>query len=124
MKHKNKVEEVRKCLTPVEYWEWRTTIAELNTEKQNYYKTEMEFKLLQKDAEIHAVRMQLFQRTRMDAVKDALRNAQAEYERFTGVLEKSLGQSLKNKVIDDVTFEVKELPDETNKPAGNGHNKE
>lgn len=124
MKHKNKAGEVRACLTPAEYWEWRTTIAELNCEKQNYYKTEMEFKLLQKDAEIHAVRMQLFQRTRMDAAKDALRNMQTEYERFTGVLEKSLGQSLKNKVIDDVTFEVKELPDETNKPTGSGQNKE
>lgn len=106
--------EIKSALSPVEYWEWRTTISDLETEKQKLLKAELEYKLLQRDAEIHAIRQQLFLRTRMDAAKQGFLKAQAEYERFKGVLEKSLGQSLNNKIIDDITFEVREVPDENN----------
>lgn len=105
---------MRNALTAAEYWEWRTTIGELDIEKQKLANAHLEFKILQRDAEIHAVRQQLFLRTRMDAAKQSLEKAKAEYERFKGVLEESLGQSLNNKVIDDITFEVSDAPSETN----------
>ncbi len=118
------MEQIRTALSPVEYWEWRTTIQELETEKQRFLNAELLFKLMQKESEIHAVRQQLFQRTRMDAAKAALQGAHSEYERFKGVLEKSLGQSLNNKVIDDITFEIREVPDENINPVGNDQKKE
>lgn len=112
-------EQIRTALSPAEYWEWRTTISELEVQKQKLLNVELQFKIMNKETEIHAVRQQLFQRTRMEAAKTALIEAQSEYERYKGVLEKSLGQSLNNKVIDDITFEIRELPDENNKlPKG------
>jgi hypothetical protein len=113
-----KQSKIRTALSPAEYWEWRTTIQELETHKQKLLNTELQLKLLQKESEIHAVRQQLFQRTRMDAAKNALQQAHSEYERFKGVLEKSLGQSLSNKVIDDITFEIRNVPDENKNPIG------
>jgi hypothetical protein len=100
-------------LSPAQYWEWRTTIMELEIAKEKTKSAQLEYKLLQKDAENLSIRTQLFLRTRMEAVKDEAGKAKAEYERFKQVLEEDLGQSLNNKVIDDVTFEVRELPDET-----------
>lgn len=111
--------EVRTHLSPAEYWEWRTTIMELQLARKDAEKTTLELKLLQKETEMLAVRQHLFQCTRMDAARKAVEAAQVEYERFKGVLEKSLGQSLNKKVIDDITFEVRELPDENNKPPAN-----
>lgn len=116
--------QVKTALSPGEYWEWRTTISDLEVAKQKLLNTEISLKLMQKESEIHAVRQQLFQRTRMDAAKTALQEAHSEYERFKGVLEKSLGQSLNNKVIDDITFEVRDVPDENNNPVGYDQKKE
>jgi len=110
--------KVRTALSPAEYWEWRTTIADMEIAKQKLANMELTYKLLQKESEIHAVRQQLFLRTRMEAARDALKSAHSEYERYKGVLEKSLGQSLNKKIIDDITFEVRDLPDEHNQPSG------
>jgi hypothetical protein len=107
-------EQIRTALSPAEYWEWRTTIAELEVRKQKLLCSELQHKVMTKEAETHVVRQQLFLRTRMEAAKTALLEAQSEYERYKGVLEKSLGQSLSNKVIDDITFEIREMPDENN----------
>ena len=107
------MEEKRTALSPAEYWEWRTTIAELDVARHNLMKAELEFKLMQQEAEILNVRQQLFVRTRLQGAKDKYREFQNEYERYKLELEKTLGESLSGKVIDDVTFEVKPLPDET-----------
>lgn len=118
------MEQIKTALSPGEYWEWRTTICELEIAKQKLLNVELQFKIMNKETEIHAVRQQLFQRTRMDAAKTELQGAHSEYERFKGVLEESLGQSLNNKVIDDITFEIRELPDENNKQAVDSQTKE
>lgn len=116
--------KIRTALSPVEYWEWRTTISDMEVAKQKLVNAELQFKLLSKESEIHAVRQQLFLRTRMEAAKDALKSAHSEYERYKGVLEKSLGQSLSNKVIDDITFEIRDLPDEKQQQGENTQKKE
>lgn len=103
-------------LSPAQYWEWRTTIAEMEIAKEKHKTAQAEFKLLQKEAENLSVRTQLFLRSRMEATKTEVQNASAEYVRFKEVLEKDLGQSLNKKLIDDVTFEIRELPDETIQP--------
>ena len=107
-------------LSAGEYWEWRTTITEMNIKKSELKNTELEFKLLQKESEMLAIRQQLFIRTRMDAAKNGLQEAQTEYERFKTVLEKSVGMSLSNKIIDDITFEIRDLPDENNNTPQKG----
>lgn len=103
-------------LSPAQYWEWRTTIAEMEIAKEKHKTAHAEFKLLQKEAENLSIRTQLFIRTRMEAAKAEVQTTSTEYARFKEVLEKDLGQSLNKKLIDDVTFEIRELPDETQQP--------
>lgn len=102
-------------LTPAEYWEWRTTIAEIRIMEARCKCSELEFKLLCKEAEILSVRTQLYKRTQIEAAKEKLDAATAEYVRIKEALEVRLGTSLNGKVIDEVTFEVKVLPDEAPK---------
>lgn len=111
-------------LTPAEYWEWRTTIGDLSLAKEKFRTTQLEAKLLQKEAETLHIRTQLFLCTRLESAKAEVAKTLAEYERFKGALEESLGQSLNNKLIDDVTFEIRELPDANNQPPPQGATKE
>lgn len=104
--------EARYTLTAAEYWEWRTTIAELRQAELMEEKYELQHKLMQKDAEITMVRAQVFAKTKLDASKQAKEMAKQEYDRFKKALEGALGYSLNGKMIDDLTFEVKELPEE------------
>lgn len=97
-------------LTPAQYWEWRTTIAELEIKKEKLEREKLSLQLMNRDTELLAVRTQLFLRTRMESAANAVKDAQTEYDRFKGVLEKSVGQSLNNKLIDEITYEIKEVP--------------
>lgn len=105
--------ELRNKLTPAEYWEWRTTIADLEIAKEKMSKLVLELKLLQKEAEILNARQQLFQLTKLAAARENVKYAQHEYDRFKGELEKVVG-SLNDKMIDEFTFEIKDLPEQTN----------
>jgi len=48
-------------------------------------------------------------KTKMESIKAQTKAARKEYDDFTSKIESELGISLKGKVIDDVSFEVKEL---------------
>lgn len=106
-------------LTPAEYWEWRTTIAEMETAKANHRCVEMEVKLLSKEAEILAVRTQLHRSAKLEGARKQSVDMQAEYARIKEALEGRLGVSLSGKVIDEITYEVKELPNESPIPQAN-----
>jgi hypothetical protein len=101
---------VKNKLTPAQYWEWRTTISELDVKKEKLESTKLQLQLLQKESELSAVKIQLFLKTRMELASNAVKDAQTEYDRFKGVLEKCVGQTLSNKIIDEITFEIKEVP--------------
>jgi hypothetical protein len=104
--------QVRESLTGLEYWEWRTTISELDVAREKLMKTDLEIKLLNKEAEILSIRTQLYKSTKLAAEKEKFTSAQKEYERFKKQLEESLGRSLSNTVIEDHTFLIRDLPDE------------
>ena len=99
-------------LTAAEYWEWRTTIAEMQVAEARYKCTELEVKLLYKEAEVLAVKTQLHRKGAVEGAKTRLGEAQAEYARIKEALEGHLGVSLNKKIIDDVTYEVRDLPEE------------
>lgn len=98
-------------LSAAQYWEWRTTIAELDSAKHKLIRCELEHKFLGKEAEMLLLRAQLFSKTQFELARNTVHAAHAEYERFKKVLEESVGISLSGKVIDDVTFEIKTLPE-------------
>lgn len=109
------VEAVEKPkLNREDYWEWRTTIAEFNDAKSKLELNEARLKLLQKDVELSMVKQQLHAATLVRSSRESADSAKAEYHRFKKVLEEKLGRSLDNCVIDDVTFEVKNLESTTN----------
>jgi len=95
-----------------EYWEWRCTIAEMQCEKHKYLSAEATVKLLQKNVETAEAQVKLFAATALRAAREGSDAAKSEYFRFKKSLEEKLGTSLDNKVIDDLTFEVKSLPKE------------
>jgi len=105
-------------LHAAEYWEWRTTISEMDVAKEKAKLADAELKILYRDTEIASLRAKLHQSAVVSKARTALENAQAEYARFKGVLEGRLGVSLNNKVIDDITFEVKDLPEANNNQEG------
>lgn len=104
----------KKALSPAQYWEWRTTISEMQTAQAQHKISELELKLMQKDAEIQIARIQLFQKLKVEQSQKSFEAAQAEYKRFKEVLEKDLDVSLNDKIIDEVTFEIKDVPKENN----------
>lgn len=104
--------EIKTALSPAQYWEWRTTISEREVAQEKLRTASLELNLLQKEAEVLAVRTQLFVRTRLELAKAEAGSAHAEYARFKGELEKDLGQSLNNKLIDDTTYEIRDAPEQ------------
>lgn len=98
------------ALTKEEYWEWRTTIAEMNTAKEKLTATHLQHQVLRRDAELLSVKAQLFKSTVIDAAQKESEEFRSEYDRFKAVLEERLGLSLSGKMIDDITLEVRDLP--------------
>lgn len=101
-------------LSPAEYWEWRTTISEMYEANLKGRLADAELKLLNRDAELAQARIRMYQLSSVQQAKQGIQTAKEEYERYKGVLEARLGFSLNEKLIDDVTFEVKDLPKEPN----------
>lgn len=104
---------MEKSLSPAEYWEWRTTISEMDTKKEVLKTRELELKLLEKDAELVSLRLVMHRNVIIKSSQDAYQQSLDEYKRFKSVLEERLDLSLDGKMIDDVTFEIKEIPNET-----------
>lgn len=99
-----------KALDAGQYWEWRTTIAELETAKVLAEKAALELKVLALETEKLALRTELFKRSQVKAAHDKVELSKREYDLTKKRLEDVLGVSLSGKMIDDVTFEVKDLP--------------
>lgn len=101
---------MRDRLTDGEYWEWRTTIAEMNLAKLNLEKVALEMKLLDRDLEIQSLKRSIFSLTKFKDAMGRRDDCESEYEKFKAGLEESVGQSLNGKVISDITFEISESP--------------
>lgn len=101
---------VRKKLSPAEYWEWRTTISEMQVAKEVFKNSEFEHKILMIQAENSVLKAQVFAKTKLVSAKENVENCKKEYDRFKNVLEENLGISLNGKIINEVTFEVQDPP--------------
>lgn len=109
------MKKVKTALSPGQYWEWRTTISEREIALEKVKNATLELNILNLQAEVLAIRTQLFIRNRLELVKAEAGSAQAEYDRFKQALEKDLGQTLNNKLIDDITFEIRDAPEQQTK---------
>lgn len=91
-----------------QYWEWRTTIAEMQLAEERYKCGQSQHNEMSKDLEIARLRTFIFKQN-LTTSKEKAELAKQEYTNFKEKLEKELGISLNNKAIDDVTFEIKEI---------------
>lgn len=102
----------RTCLTAQEYHEWRMTIMGLWLAEERLKSASLEHKVLQRDAEILHTRTQLFFKSVVEAKRTRAAEAKGEYQKLKEKLEGSLGYSLNGKLIDDITFEITDAPEE------------
>jgi formate dehydrogenase maturation protein FdhE len=104
-----KEKEIKK-LSPEHYWEWRTTITEMELAQSKQRECEMAHKLLGKNAEMESLRFQLYAKTGLELAKQKSKESIEEYNRYKKTLEEKYNVSLNEKVIDDFTYEIKDLP--------------
>jgi hypothetical protein len=114
MGKKTKIEPIAEVstprFTPEQYWEWRTTIAELDTAKKHLEVSMKSVELAKKEAEIVALKAQVLALSTLKAAQKLAAEAEQDYtitkKRFEGIL----GLSLSGKLIDAHTFEIKDAP--------------
>ena len=94
-------------LTYEQYWEWRTTIAELEIAKKSQEIANLTLSAAKKDADILALKAQVFSLTQLKTAEKDVKEAQEEYTITKNRLEALLNISLNDKVIDAATLEVK-----------------
>lgn len=95
-------------LTPEQYWEWRTTIAELEAAKKSHEIMQLQLASAKKDIEILTLKSQVFGQTQLKNSEAAVKDAENEYTITKNRLEALLSISLNGKIIDAHTFEIKD----------------
>lgn len=107
MPRKKKKEE-KPRLSPERYWEWRTTIEELKSAQLNLQRVNLEKDNKSLIIQTKKLEMALFGKT-VEKAKSEVEAAKAEYDRFKALIEDETGTDLNNKIIDDVTFEIRKI---------------
>jgi hypothetical protein len=104
-----KVDEKPK-LTPQEFWEWRAHINWMFKVSSDLKLAELEAKMMKSEYENKVMQLQLHNKTRLESAKQAVETSKGEYNALKSRIEERLKISLNNKAIDELTFEVKEIP--------------
>ena len=99
-------------MTPAQYWEWRTTVEELEHSKTKGEMVMMEIKICDREAAVidkeRKLKVKKYQDTteKYDKIK-------TDYEGFKRKLEDELGINMNNTVICPYTFEIRKLTDDS-----------
>lgn len=98
-------------LNPAQYWEWRTTIEEMNHAKTKMELAKLEIKICDRESAIvdRERKLKAKKYEKMNEIHDKMNN---DYMKFTGRLETELDISMKNTVIEPHTYEVRKLVDD------------
>lgn len=91
------------------YWEWRCTIEELKTAKLNEKCIQLEKELKKKEIELYNLNLSRLQEYSILA-RNKVISAELEYENMKKKIEKKIGMSLNDCIIDATNFEVKKVP--------------
>lgn len=103
------MEEVIGTMTPAQFWEWRESVEELMHSKTKAELMVCKHRLMEKTIEVEALRTSIFKQT-VKAHQDASLEAGKRYDTLRAKLETDLGFTLTDKVIDELTFEVRNAP--------------
>ena len=98
-------------LTPEEYWEWMSSINLMGKRKAEIGQAEAESKAIGLEVQLKTLELKLHSKTRLEGVRNGLQDSIKGYEEIKSRIENRLGFSLNNKIIDEVTLEVKSAPE-------------
>jgi hypothetical protein len=101
-------------MKPEMYWEWRTSVEELQHEELKLNYSKLQLAMMEKDIEIGKLKSVLYRGQAVKNAQDRYDSVKKGYEIFRQELEKELGVDLKNKVIDEFTYEVKDIDEPKN----------
>ena len=96
------------------YWEWRTTIEELESSRLRVKISEHQKQVMSRDLEIFSLKSTILKYNlnkasgEVASAKKTVESYEAEYEKMKEKIEKELDITLENKVIDPFTYEVKD----------------
>jgi hypothetical protein len=96
-------------LTPAQFHEWRSAIYEMQKADLHSSLMNAEYKLIQKDMELANLRGQVHIKNKIESSREKLAETKAEYDRIKLSIEEQIGYSLNDKVIDEISLEVKDL---------------
>lgn len=90
-----------------EYWEWRFKLAEIKISEKEYQLEFKNYQLLEKEQELLRLRL-IHAKNTLSAKKDETDLMKKQYQEFLDQYKKSTGLDIKGKIIDEITFEIKE----------------
>jgi len=103
-------EETEMKITQLEYWEWMSSIHRMARKRLEVVQAESEVKILQMEAALKQAQSTIAMKTKVVQSKDEAEEAKKDYLQVKEKIEKRLGITLNDKMIDEVTLEVKEVP--------------
>jgi len=98
-------------LTGEQFWQWKHLISEMFKTKKEKELCESQLINLRKDIEIANMKAKLFELSQIETSKDKIEASTKAYNDYKNELEKVHKISLSGKIIDEVTYEIKELQD-------------
>lgn len=100
------------------YWEWRTSIAELQTEKEKLETKKCQHKIMLSDVEISKLRSDIFA-FKVKEQFEAVQTFQAELDSVRKKIEDHINAPLKGCIINEVFQVIKDEPAEEGTRAVN-----
>lgn len=105
------LEETSNRLTGEQFWQWKHSISEMFKSKKEKELSDAQLIAMRKDIEIATLKAKLFELTQCESSKQKVEDSTKAYNECKSELEKVHKISLSGKIIDEVTYEIKELQD-------------
>ena len=104
-------EETTKRLTGEQFWQWKYYISEMFKAKKEKDLADAQLIAMRKDIEIANLKAKLFELTQCENSRAKIDDTTKAYNDYKNELEIVHKISLSGKIVDEVTYEIKELQD-------------
>lgn len=95
-------------LSPEQFWKWQSYLFDVQKKELEYQSEQRYLGMLEKDLEIARLKAMIFKNS-LDAKKAQVNSCKEKYAEVISAIEEAAGFKISGNIVDDVTFEVKEL---------------
>lgn len=95
--------------TESQYFRWKNSILEMQLQEQKRDVSKVHLSSMEKDLEIQRLKTILFKTNKVNSEEDSYSLKKQQYQNLRLDLEKELGFSLTEVVIDEISLEIKKL---------------